>query len=130
MSTSRCGAGRPTPASLQSLPGQATPSRRSRSRDPPNRRLPDPMKIRSIENIHVKRNKTDRLKKLKPHHKPGRRRAEGGGEVMTIPPKKYEVGYCRPPKAARWKKGQCGNPNRIRKRAPKRVVEMIDEFFA
>src|SRR5262249_61725681 len=32
--------------------------------------------------------------------------------------------------ATRWKKGQCGNPNRIRKRAPKRVVEMIDEFFA
>lgn len=35
-----------------------------------------------------------------------------------------------PPKATRWKKGQCGNPNRVRKRAPKRVVEMIDEFFA
>ena len=49
---------------------------------------------------------------------------------MTIPPKKYEVGYGRPPKATRWKKGQCGNPNRVRKRAPKRVVEMIDEFFA
>ena len=49
---------------------------------------------------------------------------------MTNPPQKYEVGYGRPPKATRWKKGQCGNPNRIRKRAPKRVVEMIDEFFA
>src|SRR2546430_15170358 len=49
---------------------------------------------------------------------------------MTIPPKKYEVGYGRPPKSTRWKKGQCGNPNRIRKRAPKRAVEMIDEFFA
>ena len=49
---------------------------------------------------------------------------------MTIPPKKYEVGYGRPPKATCWKKGQCGNPNRIRKSAPKRVVEMIDEFFA
>ena len=49
---------------------------------------------------------------------------------MKIPPEKYEVGYGRPPKHTRWKKGQCGNPNRIRKRAPKRVVEMIDEFFA
>lgn len=49
---------------------------------------------------------------------------------MTNLPKKYEVGYGRPPKSTRWKKGQCGNPNRIRKRAPKRVVEMIDEFFA
>jgi hypothetical protein len=49
---------------------------------------------------------------------------------MTIPPKKYEVGFGRPPKSTRWKKGQCGNLNRIRKRAPKRVVEMIDEFFA
>ena len=49
---------------------------------------------------------------------------------MKIPPEKYEVGRGRPPKHTRWKKGQCGNPNRIRKRAPKRVVEMIDEFFA
>jgi len=49
---------------------------------------------------------------------------------MTNLPKKYEVGYGRPPKSTRWKKGQCGNPNRIRKRAPKRGVEMIDEFFA
>ena len=49
---------------------------------------------------------------------------------MTNLPKKYEVGYGRPPKSTRWKKGQCGNPNRVRKRAPKRVVEMIDEFFA
>jgi Family of unknown function (DUF5681) len=49
---------------------------------------------------------------------------------MTISPKKYEVGYGRPPEATRWKKGQCGNPNRVRKRAPKRAVEMIDEFFA
>ena len=49
---------------------------------------------------------------------------------MTNLPKKYEAGYGRPPKSTRWKKGQCGNPNRIRKRAPKRVVAMIDEFFA
>jgi hypothetical protein len=49
---------------------------------------------------------------------------------MKIPPKEYEVGYGRPPKSTRWKKGQCRNPNRVRKRAPKRVVDMIDEFFA
>lgn len=49
---------------------------------------------------------------------------------MNIPPEKYEVGYGRPPKHTRWKKGQCGNPNRVRKRTPKPVVEMIDGFFA
>jgi hypothetical protein len=49
---------------------------------------------------------------------------------MKIPPKKYEVGRGRPPKQTRWKKGQCGNPNRTRKRTPKPVVEMIDAFFA
>ena len=29
---------------------------------------------------------------------------------MNIPPEKYDVGYGRPPKHTRWKKGQCGNP--------------------
>jgi Family of unknown function (DUF5681) len=49
---------------------------------------------------------------------------------MKIPPKKYEVGRGQPPMHTRWKKGQCGNPNRIRRRTSKPVVEMIDEFFA
>jgi hypothetical protein len=49
---------------------------------------------------------------------------------MKLPPEEYEIGYGRPPKHTRWKKGQCGNPNRIRKRTPKPVVQMIDEFFA
>src|SRR5206468_486157 len=49
---------------------------------------------------------------------------------MTNLPKKYEIGYGRPPKHTRWKKGQCGNPNRIRNRSPKPAVQMIDEFFA
>jgi Family of unknown function (DUF5681) len=40
------------------------------------------------------------------------------------------VGYGRPPKRSRWKKGQCGNPNRIRNRSPKPAATMIDEFFA
>ena len=49
---------------------------------------------------------------------------------MNIPSKKYDVGYCRPPEPSKWKKGQCGNPARIRKRPVKPVVAMIDEFFA
>jgi len=42
----------------------------------------------------------------------------------------YEVGYGRPPKGTRWQVGQCGNPKRKRKRSPKPIVDMIDEFFA
>ncbi len=49
---------------------------------------------------------------------------------MKTSPEKYEVGYGRPPQHTRWKKGQCGNPKRIRKRTPKPVVWLIDEFFA
>jgi hypothetical protein len=44
--------------------------------------------------------------------------------------KNYEVGYGRPPKRTQWRKGQCGNPKRMRKKNPKPVVDMIDEFFA
>ena len=47
---------------------------------------------------------------------------------MKIKSGTYEVGYGRPPKQTRWRKGQSGNPT-IRKRLPKPVVEMIDEFF-
>jgi len=49
---------------------------------------------------------------------------------MNIPSKKYDVGYCRPPEHSKWKKGQCGNPARIRKRPVKPAAAMIDEFFA
>ena len=49
---------------------------------------------------------------------------------MNIPPKTYAVGHGRPPVHTRWKKGQCGNPCRIRKRTAKPVVAMVDEFFA
>jgi hypothetical protein len=45
-------------------------------------------------------------------------------------PIEYKVGRCRPPEHSRWKKGQCGNPQRIRKRAAKPVATIIDEFFA
>src|SRR5262245_50134231 len=43
--------------------------------------------------------------------------------------KRYEVGYCRPPKNTQWKKGQCGNPTGKRKRPYKTVMEIIDSCF-
>ena len=49
---------------------------------------------------------------------------------MKIPSRTHVVGYGRPPEHSKWKKGQCGNPARIRKRTAKPVVAMIDEFFA
>jgi hypothetical protein len=42
----------------------------------------------------------------------------------------YVVGYGRPPKHSQWKKGQSGNPQQRRKRPPKPVATMVDEFFA
>jgi hypothetical protein len=49
---------------------------------------------------------------------------------MKIPSEKYDIGYCRPPEHSKWKKGQCGNPARIRKRPVKPVAELVDEFLA
>jgi Family of unknown function (DUF5681) len=49
---------------------------------------------------------------------------------MNIPSKKYPIGYCRPPERSKWKKGQCGNPARIRKHVVKPAAAIIDEFFA
>ena len=49
---------------------------------------------------------------------------------MNTSSKQYAVGYGRPPEHSKWKKGQCGNPARIRKRIAKPIVAMIDEFFA
>jgi hypothetical protein len=48
---------------------------------------------------------------------------------MKMISKNYEIGYCKTPKHSRWKNGQCGNPDRIRKRSVKPVVELIDAFF-
>jgi hypothetical protein len=45
------------------------------------------------------------------------------------PSENYEVGYGRPPMHTRWRKGQTGNPKRIRNRAPP-VFLMIEAFFA
>ena len=49
---------------------------------------------------------------------------------MNTSSKQYVVGYGRPPEHSKWKKGQCGNPARIRKRIATPIVVMIDEFFA
>jgi hypothetical protein len=40
------------------------------------------------------------------------------------------VGYRRPPKRTQWQKGQCGNPRRKRKSAPRGAAEIIDQLFA
>jgi hypothetical protein len=55
---------------------------------------------------------------------------EGAADLSKSNSRKYEVGHGRPPMHTRWKKGQCGNPNRKRMRIATPVVEMIDEFFA
>ena len=49
---------------------------------------------------------------------------------MNLRQKDYEVGYKRPPQHTQWKKGQCGNPKRQYKRAPKGTVALIDAAFA
>jgi hypothetical protein len=41
----------------------------------------------------------------------------------------YEIGYKRPPKRTRWKKGESGNRNRRRSRPPLRLIEVIDEML-
>jgi Family of unknown function (DUF5681) len=42
----------------------------------------------------------------------------------------YEVGYGRPPKETRWKKGQSGNPGPKKRRlAAVATVEIIDRLF-
>jgi len=44
--------------------------------------------------------------------------------------KEYEVGYCKPPEHSKWKKGQCGNPKRTRKRPVRPIAELVDDFLA
>ena len=48
---------------------------------------------------------------------------------MILPQKHSEVGYKRPPKHTQWKNGQCGNPKRQYKRAPRGTVALIDAAF-
>jgi hypothetical protein len=40
------------------------------------------------------------------------------------------VGYCRPPKAHRWKKGRSGNARQHRSKAPEPIVTLIDGLLA
>jgi Family of unknown function (DUF5681) len=40
-----------------------------------------------------------------------------------------EVGYGRPPKKSRWRKGQCGNPKRKRRVPPPLDAEIIERLF-
>jgi len=40
------------------------------------------------------------------------------------------VGYGRPPMNSRWKKGQCGNPKRERRRSAPTLKKTIDDFHA
>ena len=41
---------------------------------------------------------------------------------MSLSPEEYKVGYKRPPKHSRWKKGQSGNPNK--RRPPREVSDL------
>jgi hypothetical protein len=50
--------------------------------------------------------------------------------MNTSSKREYVGGYGRPPKHSQWKKGQSGNPKQRRKRQPKSVATMVDEFFA
>jgi hypothetical protein len=48
---------------------------------------------------------------------------------MSLRQKDYKIGDKRPPQHTQWKKGQCGNPKRQYKRAPKGTVALIDAQF-
>lgn len=47
---------------------------------------------------------------------------------MTTSSDDDDVGYSRPPREFRWKKGQSGNP-RKKPRRPETAVEMVDRFL-
>ena len=51
----------------------------------------------------------------------------GSGE-RKAPKGEYEIGRGRPPKAFRWKKGQCGNPH-LKLRRPPKDAELIERLF-
>jgi hypothetical protein len=48
---------------------------------------------------------------------------------MSVRNPSGEAGYKRPPKHSQWKKGQCGNPERRRKRAPRGAIALIDAVW-
>ena len=47
---------------------------------------------------------------------------------MSAPQDDDVVGYKRPPKASRWKKGECGNPGRKRTRALKSGRKLLINY--
>jgi hypothetical protein len=47
---------------------------------------------------------------------------------VTAPPDDDKVGYGRPPRKSRWKKGQSGNPRRKPQRSES-ILEMIDRLL-
>ena len=66
-------------------------------------------------------------KRPRPDVRAGEARAEG--RPMSASSKDYEVGYKRPPKETRWKKGQSGNPARRYRTRPISAIEMIDRLL-
>ena len=49
---------------------------------------------------------------------------------MDNPDDAKKVGRGHPPAAFQWKKGQCGNPKRIRRRTRPTMKKIVDDFFA
>jgi hypothetical protein len=48
---------------------------------------------------------------------------------VSTPSKDDEVGYQRPPQHSRWKKGQCGNPNRKYPARKTGALELMDQLL-
>jgi Family of unknown function (DUF5681) len=48
---------------------------------------------------------------------------------MTSPSDEDAVGYGRPPKNTRWKKGQSGNPRKARPKQDENMVSLIDRLL-
>ena len=48
---------------------------------------------------------------------------------MTAPPDDGKVGYGRPPRHTRWKKGQSGDPRKRKPRRPETTVDLLDRLL-
>ena len=48
---------------------------------------------------------------------------------MTAPPDDGKIGYGRPPRHTRWKKGQSGDPRRRKPRRPEITVDLLDRLL-
>jgi hypothetical protein len=49
---------------------------------------------------------------------------------MSAREKEESVGYRRPPKSSQWKKGQSGNPRKVRGSNSKKIWQMVEDVFA